>query len=222
VTIYPEVKMKKLLFFVALVSISLACNVGTGIKGSGTAKSETRGLTGFKEIEANGAVNLNIGFGSEYALKIEADDNLLEHITTNVNGDTLVIGSKDHINPKSKVNITITMPQLDRLEINGASAGDVVGFKGDKLELALNGASNLRIAGEVRELKALASGASSINAESLKAENADVDANGASKITVNATGDLKADASGASSVTYVGEPRSLKQNSSGVSSVKKK
>ena len=214
--------MKKLLFFVALVSLSIACNVGTGIKGSGTAKSETRNVTGFDEIEANGAVNLAISFGAEYQVKIEADDNLLEHVTTEVNGDTLVIGSKDHINPKSKINVTITMPGLERLEVNGASTGEIAGLKGDKLALALNGASTLRIEGEVGELDVTASGASSINAEGLKAENADANASGASKITVNAAGDLKAEASGASSVTYIGDPRSLKQNSSGASSVKKK
>jgi Putative auto-transporter adhesin, head GIN domain len=214
--------MKKLLFFVVLAGLALGCNAVTGKKGSGNAKTETRGLTGFKEIEANGALDLDIGFGSEYGVKIEADDNLLQDITTEVKGDKLVIGTSERINPKTRISIKIAMPELSRLDVNGASTGNITGLKGDKFDLALNGASRLKISGEVHELKARASGASSIDAEGLKAENAEVDSNGASKITVNATGDLKADASGASSVTYVGEPRSLKQSSAGASSVKKK
>ena len=214
--------MKKLLFFVVLAGLAIGCNAVTGKKGSGNAKTETRGLTGFKEIEANGALNLDIGFGPEFVVKIEADDNLLEDITTEVSGSKLIIGTKDRINPQTKIDVKITMPELARLDVNGASTGNIGGLQGDKFELALNGASKFKISGEVRELKARASGASSIDAEGLKAENAEVDSNGASKITVNATGDLKADASGASSVTYVGEPKSLKQNSAGASSVKKK
>ena len=67
-----------------------------------------------------------------------------------------------------------------------------------------------------------ASGASTIDAENLKVEDADVEASGASSATVSATNDLKVDASGASKISYNGEPKSIKQNSSGASSVTKK
>jgi hypothetical protein len=215
--------MKKLLFFVALAVLLVACNNITGIRGSGTSKTETRNVSGFKEIKANGAIDLDVTFKPEYSLTIEADDNLLEYITTDVNGGTLIIESRDEkINPKRKINVRITMPELVGLEINGASTGSVAGVKTDKLDLSINGASRLKIDGEVRELKVKAVGASSVDAEGLKTENANVDASGASSITVNATGDLSANASGASSVKYVGEPKNLKQNSSGASSVKKK
>lgn len=215
--------MKKLLFFVAIACLLVACGDITGIKGSGTAKTETRSVSGFKEVKARGAINLDISIGPEYSLTIEADDNLLEHIQTDVSGGALVIESRnERINPKTKINVKVTMPELVDLEISGASTGKASGVKTDKLGLEISGASKVTIDGEVRELNATASGASSINAEGLKTENADADSSGASSITVNATGDLKANASGASSVTYVGDPKSLKQNSSGASSVKKK
>lgn len=215
--------MKKLLFFVALIGLLAGCNAITGVQGSGTSKTETRNVTGFRQVKAHGAINLEITFKPEYSLTLEADDNLLEFINTDVNGDTLTIESRDKkINPKSKINVKITMPELVDLVIAGASTGTVTGVKTDKLGLEISGASKLKIDGEVRDLKAEASGASSINAENLKTENADANASGASSMTVNATGDLKANASGASSVTYLGEPKSLKQNSSGASSVKKK
>lgn len=215
--------MKKLLFFVAFACLLVACRSITGVQGSGTAKTETRSVSGFKEVKARGAINLDIRVGPEYSLSIEADDNLLEHIQTHVSGDALVIESgNEPINPKTKINVKVTMPELVDLEISGASTGKVAGVKTDKLGLEISGASKLTIDGEVRELNAQASGASGINAENLKTGNADVDSSGASSVTVNATGDLKANASGASSVTYVGDPKSVKQNSSGASSVKKK
>jgi hypothetical protein len=214
--------MKKLLFMVIVISLLSACENITGLQGSGTAKTETRNVSGFKEIKAGGAINLDISFKPEYSVSVEADDNLLEHITTEVSGDTLVIGMKDHINSKNKINVKITMPELTELDISGASTGDIAGFKGEKLVVGLSGASKIKLDGDVREFNARVSGASSIDASNLKAENADVDASGASNITVNASGDLVAKASGASSVKYIGEPKSLKQNASGASSVKKK
>jgi hypothetical protein len=214
--------MKKVLFFVILAALVISCKNITGIRGSGTAKTEARSLSGFKEIRTGGAVNLDISFKPEFSVSVEADDNLLEYITTGVDGDTLVIGQKDNINSKNKINIKITMPELTGLDISGASTANVAGFKGDKIVVELSGASKIKIEGVTSELNARASGASSIDAANLKAENADADASGASSITVNATGDLKAEASGASHVIYIGDPKSLKQNASGASSVKKK
>lgn len=214
--------MKKLLFFVVLVCLFAGCGGITGIPGSGTAKTENRNLSGFKKIRAAGALNVDVTFKSDYSVTVEADDNLLEYITTEVSGDELVIASKDRINPKTKINIRITLPELTSLDISGASSGSVAGLKGDKFDLEISGASKLKVDGEVRELKAKASGACSIDAENLKAENADVDASGASGIIVNASGDLKAEASGASHVIYIGDPKSLKQNATGASSIKKK
>jgi hypothetical protein len=214
--------MKKLLFFVVLACLLAACGGITGVKGSGNRKTETRSVSGFKQVKAGGAVNLDITFKPEYSVTVEADDNLLEYITTTVSGDELVIESKDRINPKSKINIKITMPELTGLDLSGASTANAAGLRGEKLDIDASGACEVKIDGEARELKARASGASSIKAENLKVENADVDASGASNITVNASGDLRAEASGASSVTYIGSPRSLKQNSSGASSINKK
>jgi hypothetical protein len=56
----------------------------------------------------------------------------------------------------------------------------------------------------------------------LKVANAAVDVSGASHVTVNATEEIKAEASGASKVSYVGEPKNVIKNTSGASSVKQK
>jgi hypothetical protein len=56
----------------------------------------------------------------------------------------------------------------------------------------------------------------------LQTVDANVEASGASRAAVAATGELNVEASGASKIIYVGEPKNLKQNSSGASSVTKK
>jgi hypothetical protein len=193
-----------------------------GVRGSGISKTETRNVTGFNKIDASGAINLEIAVQKDFNVTVEADDNLLANIKTEVSGGILKIYTEDRISIKTRINVRISMPAIEGLEISGVSRADVTNVKSDSLELRASGASKVRIDGEVRTLEADASGASAIDAEGLRAENADVDASGASKATVNATNDLQVDASGASKITYVGEPKNLKQNSSGASSVKRK
>ena len=225
--------MKKfgLLVFILALSIGLIfstnCSFGSfqslgGIQGSGTAKTETRNVAGFNKVDASGAVNVEISVQKDFSVTIEADDNLLANIKTEVSGDTLKIYSEDRISAKTRVNVRISMPAIEALEISGASSGNVSNVKADSLELKASGASKIRINGEAKTLEADASGASSIDAESLKVENADVEASGASKAMINASNNLKVDASGASKISYVGEPKNVEQNSSGASSVSKK
>lgn len=225
--------MKKigLLIFISALAVGLVfstnCSFGSfsdlsGVQGSGTAKSETRAVTGFTRVDAGGAVNVEIVTQKDFSVAVEADDNLLANIKTEVSGDTLKIYSEDTISPKTRINVKISMPAIEGLDLSGASSGSVSSVKTDTLELKASGASKIRIDGVTKELIADASGASAIDAESLQTQDADVEASGASRATIAATGELKVEASGASKIVYVGEPKNLQQNSSGASSVTKK
>lgn len=225
--------MKKygLLIFIFALSIGLAfstnCSFGGmrnfgGIQGSGTSKTETRKVSGFSKIDASGAINVEVSVQKDFSVEVQADDNLLANIKTEVSGNTLKIYSEDRISPKTRINVKISMPEIEGLEVSGASSGNVSNVKANSLELKASGASKIKADGAAKKLEAEASGASTIDAENLKVEDADVDASGASNATVSASDDLKVEASGASKISYSGEPKNIKQNSSGASSVTKK
>ena len=225
--------MKKLglLVFILALTIGLIftsnCSFGgfdnfTGVKGSGTSKTEQRNVTGFTRIDAGGAMNVEVDAQKDFSVTVEADDNLLQHIKTEVNGETLKIYSEGKISPTAKLNVKISMPAIEGLNLSGASDGKVTNVRADSLELKASGASEVMISGEAKTLEAEASGASAIDAENLNVEDANVEASGASKAIVSATNELKVDASGASKISYTGEPKNIQQNSSGASSINKK
>ena len=225
--------MKKFSFVIFIFALSVGLVFSTncssssfsnlsGVQGSGTAKSETRNVSGFTKIDAGGAINVEVAVQKDFSVVVEADDNLLTNIKTEVSGDTLKIYSEDRISPKTRINVLISMPAIEGLDVTGASTGNVTGVNADLLELKASGASKIRIDGTAKQLNADASGASTVDAESLTVENADVEASGASKAIIAATNDLKVNASGASKISYVGEPKNIKQNSSGASSVTNK
>lgn len=225
--------MKKLGFiiFIAALVIGVALAGGckfngkleniSGVQGSGTAKTEKRNVSGFNKIDASGAVNVDVTIGSGFAVEVTADDNLLANVKTEASGDTLKIFTEDSISTKTKINVRVSMPEIENFEVSGASSGSIANVKADDLELKASGASKIKIEGRAKDLNADLSGASSLDAFDLKTENAKVEASGASKANVSATGDLDVDASGASQINYQGEPRNLTQNSSGASSINK-
>ena len=126
--------MKKLglLVFIFALAVGLIfstnCGLGSftnlsGVQGSGTAKTETRNVSGFKKVDAGGAINVEIAVQKDFSVTVEADDNLLTNIKTEVSGNTLKIYSEDRISPKTKIKVVISMPAIEALDVSGASSG---------------------------------------------------------------------------------------------------
>ena len=220
--------MKKIisaiLFTCFIISIS-ACGFQNldGKNASGKYASETRNDFGFREIKAGNAVILIISVQEEFGVTVEGDKNLLKDVKTEVEGETLIISTEGNkISPVNKIRLKISMPELLSLELWGASEATVTKAKSDSLKIQAGGTSAVKIDGEIKSLKATANGASKIDAENLKAENAEVKTAGSSEIIVSAANDLTAEALGASTVYYLGEPKNLKQNVVGTSEIRKR
>lgn len=223
--------MKKfgLIIFIAAsvigVAFSTSCSFSgklgkiSGVQGSGNSKTEKRNVSGFNKIDVGNAVNVEVAVGGGFSVEVTADDNLLANIRTEASGDTLKIYSADSISTKTPVNVKVTMPEIENFEASGASSGVLTNVKADDLELKASGASKIKIEGTAQELNAEVSGASSLEALNLKLQDAKVEASGASKAAVSVSGDLDANASGASKIIYSGAPKNIKQDSSGASSI---
>lgn len=192
---------------------------GGGVKGSGNSAIEKRDISGFKGVETSGVFQVEIVAQKDFSVEVEADDNLLPLIRTEVSGGVLKISSSERISPKSTLRVRISAPDIDDIDASGASKVSVTSLSNSKLAIHSSGASKITASGTTRELSVKVSGASNIDAENLQAENADLDASGASKISVNASNEIKADASGASKITYAAGAKNVIKKSSGASKV---
>lgn len=228
--------MKKIAFLIFIAAITIGICIayasGTvsssrswfgfsfgGVKGSGNIKTETRDLPKFTAVDFGGAIEMEIVAQKTQSVEIETDDNILPLITTEVKGGTLYISNQQRINWHSKVKVRISVEDLDSLDISGASKTVATNIKSDNFKVSVSGASKVKLEGEASSFNADASGASRIDADNLKAAKVDAHASGASKISVFAAESIRADASGASGITYSGNPKSVSKHSSGASSV---
>ncbi len=192
------------------------------ITGSGNVASDKRDATGFSSVEVGGVFEVEITAQKDYSVVVEADDNLLPLIKTEVSGGVLEISSEKKLSTKNPIRVRISAPDVENLEISGASKVSLSDLKNAALAVNSSGASKISLAGETSKLTIDVSGASKIDAENLRTEDAAIDASGASHVSVNVSGTLRADASGATKIIYSGSPRNVEKKTSGASSVNPK
>lgn len=223
---------------VSAMSMSGCMSMMKTVQGSGVSRSESRAVGSFSEIEAGSAVQLQVTIGSPPSVEVTTDDNLQQHVITEVSGSKLKIKMDVGTTSKIGVNVKVVTPTLTELEAGGAVTAKVSDLKTDqfKLELSgaskctinamtdrftadLSGASQCTITGRTEKLKVNCSGASQFTGTDFPAHTVDADANGASTIEVQATDELSAEASGASHIRFAGSPAKVKKEASGASSV---
>lgn len=196
---------------------NVSVNIGAE-KGSGTVAVESRELADFDSIEVGGVFQVEITAQKDFAVEIEADDNLLQYIKTEVSGGRLEISTDKRIKTSNPIRVRISAPNIERLDASGASRVSLTNINNAELTVDTSGASKINIAGETSNLIVDVSGASQIDAEGLKTVNANVEASGASHVNLNVSGELRSDASGASRITYSGTPN-VSKKTSGASTV---
>ena len=194
-------------------------SVDSEIGGSGNIVTEKRDLDGFTGIDVGGIFEVEVVSQKDFSVEIDADDNLLPLIKTEVRGGVLRISTEEDVKSKNPIRIRISAPDIDRIEASGVSKVAVADLKNEELKLDISGVSKVKLAGQTGNLSVDISGASHVDAENLKAGIATVDASGASHVNVNVSEELVADASGTSKIIYTGSPKSAQKKSSGVSNI---
>lgn len=208
----------------ALLALS-ACNLVDTVTGSGNVISREFDFEGFNEVSIGHAFDATINQGTEYSVVVRIDDNLADSMVAEQVDNRVNIGLESGTIPtRATLEVEITMPRLAWLNASGASQVQLNQFEmgdlfiadasgasrihGDidavDLELTASGASSIFLAGVAANVQADASGASTIDLTELSAVDAQTKASGASNITVNIDGILDADASGASTISYMG------------------
>jgi hypothetical protein len=188
-------------------------------KGSGNMAVEVRDVRDFTSIDVSSVFEVEVTAQNDFHVEVEADDNLLQYIETEVRNGELHIKLDKSVKTSNPLRVRISAPAIERIEASGASKVRANEVKSPHFEIDTSGASKIEVFGETSELIIDVSGASNVNAAGLKAENATVDASGASRASVNVTGELRSEASGASSISYSGTPASVQKKTSGASSV---
>jgi len=214
---------KALLLLLVTLGLALSgCKFGRGIAGSGNRKSEKREVQTFNAIDSSGAYDINVDCQKPVSLEIEADDNLLPLIKTEVRGGVLIIKNDQEFHSTKSPVVRITVPDLTRITNGGAGDVKVTAVKNDQISLESDGAASMVANGTTKSIKITSNGAGSIDAGNLQADKAQVSVSGAASIDCYATEQLDVNISGVGNVTYGGNPKTVNKHISGVGSINPK
>jgi hypothetical protein len=233
---YLQVRLLTFLF-ILLPGIALSSCIDPVVK-------QERNVGQFTGIKVGGAFEVVLSQTGKHRLVVEAEEDLLDKVRTEVKGDVLHIDMEWDWSWKGNddIIIYIDFKDLESLEISGAAdvradtpinandldirvsgAGDMeLEVDANTIDVTVSGAGDLRVSGSTDRQKVRLSGAGDYEAQHLKSNYTYAKASGAGTIVVYASEEIEAYASGAGSVKYYGDPDKEKSNASGAGSIRKR
>jgi hypothetical protein len=128
---------------------------GPSSPGSRLVASERRAFAGAVAVDVAGPINVTLRQGPAAALEVRGEQRLLANVETSVDGDTLHIGPRGILlRHRQPIEVSVTVPALERFTVNGGGEHAVSGFAGDSVALTLGGSGSIRFNGRYREIAA--------------------------------------------------------------------
>ncbi len=205
------------------------------IDGSGTIITEDREVANVRAIDMEGG-NYRVIFsqGPQESLSITSDDNIVEELTTEIDGETLEIFWGDgngisawRVNPTEDVLIELTLPELVDIEMSGSSDIEAAGVSGDALSVSISGSGDVTLMdldvdtlsidiegsgdidadGTATNQEIDIDGSGRIRADNLVGRTARVDVSGSGDATLNVSDSLEVEINGSGTIEYYGDPQ---------------
>jgi hypothetical protein len=192
----------------------------------GPMTSEERDIGDVSQVVLDTSGDLVVSEG-EPALTVHAPGGVIDRLTSDVDGDTLVLATTPGFTMGfGDVQYELTVPHLELIEVNGSGdveatvstdgtvqlhldgSGDVdwSDLAADRVEVRLSGSGDVALTGSAAELSVDLEGSGTINAEQLEAQDAVINLSGSGEVDVAASDSLSVDLSGSGQVTYSGDP----------------
>ena len=226
------------LITVFAVAAGLAsCIQITGLTGSGNVVSEERTVSGFNTVALSAGMNLYLEQGDTEYCRIEAEDNIIAQIITEVKDGKLSIRYRNFlggISNRKPVNVFVTFKNLSQINASsgsrvecglinsdslkiGISSGATGEFtvSAENIDIGLSSGAQMKISGEVKSQNVRLSSGVVYNAEDLKSSNADLKVSSGAQARISVSDNLSVDISSGGSVFYTGNPRIISNISSG-------
>lgn len=223
--------MKKLILLIICTPVLFLMSSCHSVSGTGPVTTKTRDVSNFSAVESTMSGDTEITIDSVYSVKVEAQKDIIDMIETSIEGDKLVIKTKDgyNINSNGKIIIHITMPQLTELQVTGSGnakilnnlatkslrldvsgSGDIetAAINTEEFEARITGSGNIKVAGGTcKDQKLQLTGNGDIDCGNLLAKLTDASLTGSGNAKVNVSDYLKVSLTGSGDLKYTGKPQ---------------
>lgn len=188
--------------------VLLALGVWMRVIGSGVVKTEARQVSGFDEVMLAGSGMLTINQTGAESLTVQADDNILPLLTSDVSGHRLVLGTKPNTSYETRNRIVYKLSVRDLRGLFISGSGDVTAtdIGTPTMTITISGSGTVRLTGQAQSQNATISGSGTYDGRDFATQAATVTVTGSGDADVNVTGELNTRITGSGTVTYAGNP----------------
>lgn len=219
----------------AILFSSCGFDIGSGKKGNGILEEDQRTVNGdFSAVSASEGLEVYVTQGNDYEILVEADENVIDLIATDLKKGVLRIHTIENIGRATK-KIYVSLPKItaletssgadliakstiraESIELNASSGSDlqIDDLKADKVNADTSSGAAIKIAGEANTFHSNASSGSAIKAANLTTAVCRAKASSGARITLNVTESLVAEASSGADIQYSGNAKVEGKNSS--------
>jgi hypothetical protein len=178
---------------------------------SGERATRNYDVTGFDRIHVSGQWSVTLERGDAWRVGVEAPVEILDDVEVERDGDELSVSYEGGwcagcFRDDTALKATITMPEIESLDLSGATTVSFSGFEGRSLSVDVSGGVALR--GAASRFDALVldvSGAGNVDLSAVPVTDANLDLSGAANVKLQmAGGRLTGDISGTGNLEYSG------------------
>ena len=232
----------KIAFLAGLTVMAYACeNSWNCLRGNGVPGDEIRVISGFTGVVSEGEFDVFIIPDSSFSVKLEADENLIQYISTRISGNTLIVdqGTRKCLRSDNPIRITVYMPNVEylnltgsgmitgdniesdelRVELTGSGLIDLRGLKLGLLDGLITGSGEMIFWGETLDADLDITGSGMIKAFHLESLNCVANISGSGNMEIRVEKQLTAYISGSGNIYYQGNPPSVSVNVTGSGAV---
>lgn len=230
--------------YLVLLFTTTSCFVDgmTGIRGSRVVVSEDRNINSdFESIKVQQGINLYLTQGNSTEISVEADDNIMDLLMTEVNNNELKIYFEKNVYKAKARNVYLTTNDISKIRASSgamvksentltANTLDLDASSGSSMKIYVNAnevtsecssGADIDVFGKTESFSARASSGSSIDADELESQNAIAKASSGANIDLNVSEKLTAKASSGGDIDFSGNPKEVNKDTSSGGSVSK-
>ncbi|WP_432709003.1 head GIN domain-containing protein [Pedobacter sp.] len=228
--------MKRIsLLLFALPLILISCKTEC-VEDAGMRVSHVNTVDSFDEVEVQGTIKVVFHQDSSYAIKVEADSNVIDEVKASVSrgalklsldpekycgADSVVVyagvgnlksikaGANSSLASQGRLNLGDL-----KLTLNGNTTTDL-DLNASKLTTEVDGTADIKLIGQAGIINVKSKGSLNLNAFDFVVGQYNLDMEGVSKCNINVLNELKVETSGSSEVFYKGSPKKIDKKKTG-------
>ena len=165
---------------VAVVAVLLLLTGCSVVSGSGQVRPEARQVSGFTGIELSGEGEVIIEQGGSESLTVEADDNVLPVLTSEVRDSVLRLRTKRRttVRTRNPIRYRVTLQNLTSIALSGSGSVAADNLQVNALQVDISGSGTVNLGGSADEQEVEISGSGRYDAAGLRSRSATLEISG--------------------------------------------